>query len=164
MSMRMRPGEMNVWICRLSKADCPPTADGPRPIHWRTEDNTEAEQRSVPLCLAALRGHTRGSPALDADWSAYTMRPPVLSPSGSDKSCTSPSASLGHQLAESKSWNFSVFLTTCANSSQSIYLPYWFFLWRTQTNTAIKIFKREWDIMQNSFKEAFYHTGKTSGF
>ena len=28
-------GEINIWICRLRKADYPPHVDGPHPLHWR---------------------------------------------------------------------------------------------------------------------------------
>ena len=122
--MRMHLGETNILICILNKADCPPTADRPRPTHWRTDGQRrgrEEENPSLPGCFK--EGHW-SSPASEADWSAYSISPPALSPSDSHESGASSSASLGHQLANSKSWNFSVFLITCAYSSQSIYLPY----------------------------------------
>lgn len=92
----------------------------------------------------------------------------VLSPSGSDWSYTIPSASLGHQPDDCKFWDFSVSLSTCANSLWSIYLPYWLFLWRTQTNTAIKIWikREEKRVRQNtkSLKRYSFILGKCQVF
>lgn len=96
--------EINIWIARLCKADCPPNLGGPHRISWRHEEDKKADssgRRREFSCLMAFKMGHCFSPA-------FRLKLTQLALPGFQTYCPlelMPPALLGLQLVDCRSWH-----------------------------------------------------------
>lgn len=85
MSMRVFLHEINIWIRRLYKTDCPPQCGGPHPICWRPEWNKKLSKKEFFLSACLSAKTLLFSYLWTQTWTKPTSSPVlVLRPSDSD--------------------------------------------------------------------------------